>query len=116
MVRIKRGVTAKIRHKKIIKKAKGYYAARSRSYRSAFQAVIKSGQYAYRDRKQKKRKFRQLWIIKINAAARQNNISYSSLIYKLKKSNININRKTLANIALSDILTFNKLLTYSYNQ
>ncbi|QJC36002.1 50S ribosomal protein L20 [Enterobacteriaceae endosymbiont of Donacia cincticornis] len=113
MVRIKRGVTSKTRHKKILKQAKGYYGARSRSYRSAFQAIIKSGQYAYRDRKQKKRKFRQLWIIKINAAARKKNISYSSLIYKLKKNNININRKMLANIALSDNLTFNKLLTYS---
>ncbi|QJC34415.1 50S ribosomal protein L20 [Enterobacteriaceae endosymbiont of Donacia crassipes] len=115
MVRVKRGVTAKIRHKKIIKQAKGYYGARSRSYRSAFQAVIKSGQYAYRDRKQKKRKFRQLWIMKINAAARQKNISYSSLIHQLKKNNININRKILASIALSDNLTFNKLLTYSYH-
>ncbi|QJC35189.1 50S ribosomal protein L20 [Enterobacteriaceae endosymbiont of Donacia proxima] len=115
MVRVKRGITTKTRHKKIIKQAKGYYGARSRSYRSAFQAVIKSGQYAYRDRKQKKRKFRQLWIIKINAAARQKNISYSSLIHKLKKNNININRKILANIALSDNLTFNKLLTYSFN-
>ncbi|QJC33596.1 50S ribosomal protein L20 [Enterobacteriaceae endosymbiont of Donacia provostii] len=115
MVRIKRGVTAKKRHKKILKKAKGYYGARSRSYRSAFQAVIKSGQYAYRDRKQKKRKFRQLWIMQINAAARQKNISYSYLIYKLKKNNININRKMLANIAISENLIFNKLINHSCN-
>ncbi|QJC35593.1 50S ribosomal protein L20 [Enterobacteriaceae endosymbiont of Donacia sparganii] len=110
MVRIKRGVTAKARHKKIIKQAKGYYGAKSRTYRSAFQAVIKSGQYAYRDRKQKKRKFRQLWIMKINAAVRQKNISYNYLIYKLKKNNININRKILANMAIFDNLSFNKLI------
>ncbi|QJC38041.1 50S ribosomal protein L20 [Enterobacteriaceae endosymbiont of Donacia marginata] len=115
MVRIKRGVTAKARHKKIIKQAKGYYGARSRTYRSAFQAVIKSGQYAYRDRKQKKRKFRQLWIMKINAAARQKNISYNYLIYKLKKNNININRKMLANMAMFDNLSFNKLINFSNN-
>ncbi|QJC37641.1 50S ribosomal protein L20 [Enterobacteriaceae endosymbiont of Donacia bicoloricornis] len=115
MVRIKRGVTAKARHKKIIKQAKGYYGARSRTYRSAFQAVIKSGQYAYRDRKQKKRKFRQLWIIKINAAARQQNMSYNCLIYKLKKNNININRKILANIAMFDNSSFNKLINFSKN-
>lgn len=115
MVRIKRGVTAKARHKKIIKQAKGYYGARSRTYRSAFQAVIKSGQYAYRDRKQKKRKFRQLWIMKINAAARQKNISYNCLIYGLKKNNVNINRKILANMAMFDNLSFNKLINFSKN-
>ncbi|QJC36818.1 50S ribosomal protein L20 [Enterobacteriaceae endosymbiont of Donacia vulgaris] len=113
MVRIKRGVTAKARHKKIIKQAKGYYGSRSRTYRSAFQAVIKSGQYAYRDRKQKKRKFRQLWIMRINAAARQKNISYNHLIFKLKKNNININRKILADMAMFDYLSFERLINFT---
>ncbi|QJC33196.1 50S ribosomal protein L20 [Enterobacteriaceae endosymbiont of Donacia clavipes] len=113
MVRIKRGVTSKARHKKILKQAKGYYGSRSRTYRSAFQAVIKSGQYSYRDRKQKKRKFRQLWIMKINAAVRQKKISYSNFIYNLKKNNININRKNLADIATFNNSSFNKLIQYS---
>ncbi|KJS96363.1 50S ribosomal protein L20 [Salmonella enterica subsp. enterica serovar Heidelberg str. SARA40] len=77
MARVKRGVIARARHKKILKQAKGYYGARSRVYRVAFQAVIKAGQYAYRDRRQRKRQFRQLWIARINAAARQNGISYT---------------------------------------
>ena len=76
MARVKRGVIARARHKKILKQAKGYYGARSRVYRVAFQAVIKAGQYAYRDRRQRKRQFRQLWIARINAAARQNGISF----------------------------------------
>lgn len=80
MARVKRGVIARARHKKILKQAKGYYGARSRVYRVAFQAVIKAGQYAYRDRRQRKRQFRQLWIARINAAARQNGISYSKFI------------------------------------
>ncbi|QJC32789.1 50S ribosomal protein L20 [Enterobacteriaceae endosymbiont of Donacia semicuprea] len=113
MVRIKRGVTSKARHKKILKQAKGYYGSRSRTYRSAFQAVIKSGQYSYRDRKQKKRKFRQLWIMKINAAVRQKKMSYSNFIYNLKKNNININRKNLADIATFSNSSFNKLIQYS---
>lgn len=85
MARVKRGVIARARHKKILKQAKGYYGARSRVYRVAFQAVIKAGQYAYRDRRQRKRQFRQLWIARINAAARQNGISYSRFINGLKK-------------------------------
>lgn len=85
MARVKRGVIARARHKKILKQAKGYYGARSRVYRVAFQAVIKAGQYAYRDRRQRKRRFRQLWIARINAAARQNGISYSKFINGLKK-------------------------------
>ncbi len=85
MARVKRGVIARARHKKILKQAKGYYGARSRVYRVAFQAVIKAGQYAYRDRRQRKRQFRQLWIARINAAARQNGISYSKFINGLKK-------------------------------
>lgn len=85
MARVKRGVIARARHKKILKAAKGYYGARSRVYRVAFQAVIKAGQYAYRDRRQRKRQFRQLWIARINAAARQNGLSYSKFINGLKK-------------------------------
>lgn len=93
MARVKRGVTARARHKKVLKAAKGYYGARSRVYRVAFQAVIKAGQYAYRDRRQKKRQFRQLWIARINAAARQNSMSYSRFINGLKKASIEIDRK-----------------------
>ncbi len=88
MARVKRGVIARARHKKILKQAKGYYGARSRVYRVAFQAVIKAGQYAYRDRRQRKRQFRQLWIARINAAARQNGISYSKFINGLKKASV----------------------------
>jgi len=92
MARVKRGVTARARHKKILKLAKGYYGARSRVYRVAKQAVIKAGQYAYRDRKQKKRQFRALWIVRINAAARMYGISYSRLINGLNKANVGIDR------------------------
>lgn len=88
MPRVKRGVTARARHKKVLKLAKGYYGARSRTYRVAVQAVTKAGQYAYRDRRQKKRQFRQLWIARINAAARQNGLSYSRFINGLKKASI----------------------------
>ena len=88
MPRIKRGVTAHARHKKILKKAKGYYGARSRVFRVAKQAVIKAGQYAYRDRRQRKRQFRSLWIIRINAAARQCGLSYSQLMNGLQKASI----------------------------
>ncbi len=94
MARVKRGVIARARHKKILKQAKGYYGARSRVYRVAFQAVIKAGQYAYRDRRQRKRQFRQLWIARINAAARQNGLSYSKFINGLKKASIEIDRKS----------------------
>ena len=79
MARVKRGVTARARHKKVLKAAKGYYGARSRTFRVAVQAVTKAGQYAYRDRRQKKRQFRALWIVRINAAARQHDLSYSKL-------------------------------------
>jgi large subunit ribosomal protein L20 len=100
MPRVKRGVTAKKRHKKILKKAKGYYGARSRVYRVAKQAVIKAAQYAYRDRKQRKRQFRALWIIRINAAAREFGLSYSRFINGLKKAKIEIDRKILADLAV----------------
>ncbi|MCQ8129711.1 50S ribosomal protein L20 [Methylomonas rivi] len=106
MARVKRGVTARARHKKILKLAKGYYGARSRVYRVAKQAVIKAGQYAYRDRKQKKRQFRALWIVRINAAARMCGISYSRMINGLNKANVAIDRKVLADLAVRDMDAF----------
>jgi len=109
MPRVKRGVTARARHKKILKQAKGYYGARSRIYRVAKQAVIKAGQYAYRDRKQRKRQFRALWIVRINAAARQCGISYSRFINGLNKASVTIDRKVLADIAVRDSDAFAKL-------
>jgi len=109
MPRVKRGVTARARHKKILKLAKGYYGARSRVYRVAKQAVIKAGQYAYRDRKQKKRQFRALWIVRINAAARMYGISYSRLINGLNNANVGIDRKVLADLAVRDIQAFGKI-------
>ena len=110
MPRVKRGVTARARHKKVMKAAKSYYGARSRVYRVAVQAVTKAGQYAYRDRRQKKRQFRQLWIARINAAARQNGLSYSRLIDGLKKASIEIDRKILSDIAVHDKLAFTALV------
>ncbi|MFU7710288.1 50S ribosomal protein L20 [Aeromonas veronii] len=110
MPRVKRGVTARARHKKVMKAAKGYYGARSRVYRVAVQAVTKAGQYAYRDRRQKKRQFRQLWIARINAAARQNGLSYSRLINGLKKASIEIDRKILSDIAVHDKMAFTALV------
>lgn len=106
MTRVKNSVVAHNRHKKILKKASGYYGARSRTYRVAYQAVLKSGQYSYRDRRQKKRLFRKLWINRINAASRQYDISYNSLIDGLNKSAIYINRKMLSEIAMFDKETF----------
>ncbi|XNG91559.1 50S ribosomal protein L20 [Vibrio cyclitrophicus] len=106
MPRVKRGVQARARHKKVLKQAKGYYGARSRVYRVAFQAVTKTGQYAYRDRRNKKRQFRQLWIARINAASRQNGLSYSRFINGLKKASIEIDRKILADIAVFDKAAF----------
>lgn len=106
MARVKRGVTARARHKKVLKAAKGYYGARSRTFRVAVQAVTKAGQYAYRDRRQKKRQFRELWIVRINAAARQHGLSYSQFMNGLKKANIEIDRKMLSEIAINDKATF----------
>lgn len=106
MTRVKRGVTAKARHKKIMNLAKGYSGARSRTYRVAKQAVIKAGQYAYRDRRQKKRQFRALWIVRINAQAREHGLSYSRLIDGLKKANIELDRKILADMAVHDKVAF----------
>lgn len=102
MARVKRGVTAGRRHKKMLGKAKGYYGARSRTYRTAKQAVIKAGQYAFRDRRAKKRDFRALWIARINAAARAYELSYSRLIAGLKAAGIEIDRKLLADLAVND--------------
>lgn len=102
MARVKRGVVARRRHKKILARAKGYYGARSRVYRVAFQAVIKAGQYQYRDRRQRKRQFRALWITRINAAARINGLTYSRLICGLKKAAIEVDRKMLADLAVFD--------------
>lgn len=102
MARVKRGVQARAKHKKVLKKAKGYYGARSRVYRVAKQAVIKAGQYAYRDRKQCKRQFRSLWIIRINAALEPFELSYSKFIRGLKLAAIEIDRKILADLAIHD--------------
>lgn len=102
MARVKRGVIANARHKKVLRKAKGYYGARSKVFRVAKQAVIKAGQYAYRDRRQRKRQFRALWIARINAAARMNGLSYSRLINGLNRAEIDIDRKVLADIAVHD--------------
>ena len=110
MPRVKRGVVARARHKKVLAQAKGYYGARSRVYRVAFQAVTKAGQYAYRDRRQRKRQFRQLWIARINAAARQNGLSYSRLINGLKQASVEIDRKILADIAVFDKSAFTALV------
>lgn len=110
MARVKRGTIARARHKKVLKQAKGYYGARSRIYRVAVQAVTKAGQYAYRDRRQRKRQFRQLWIARINAAARQNGMSYSRFINGLKKASVEIDRKILADIAVHDKAAFTALV------
>lgn len=106
MPRVKRGVTARARHKKIIKQAKGYYGRRKNVFRVAKQAVIKAGQYAYRDRRQRKRQFRTLWIARINAAARQCGLSYSRFINGLKKAQVEVDRKVLADIAVYDKAAF----------
>ncbi len=110
MVRVKRGITSRKKHKKIIKLSKGYYSSRSRTYRSAYQATIKAGQYAYRDRKQKKRNFRKLWIIQINAKVREYGISYSKFIKKLNDISIKINRKMLVDIIKNNPSSFDKLM------
>lgn len=106
MARVKRGVVARRRHKKILKQAKGYYGARSRVFRVAKQAVIKAGQYAYRDRRQRKRQFRALWIARINAGARINGLSYSRLIAGLKRAEVEIDRKVLADLAMNEQQAF----------
>ncbi len=110
MPRVKRGVVAHRRHKKVLKQAKGYYGARSRIFRVAKQAVTKAGQYAYRDRRQRKRQFRALWITRINAQSRANGLSYSRLINGLKKANIGLDRRVLADLAVHDKPAFTAIV------
>lgn len=110
MARVKRGVTARARHKKILKAAKGYRGARSRVFRVAKQAVTKAAQYAYRDRRAKKRDFRALWIIRINAAARIHGMSYSRFMNGLKQAEIEVDRKVLADLAIHDEKAFAQLV------
>ena len=110
MPRVKRGVTARASHKKVLKQAKGYRGARSRVFRVAKQAVTKAGQYAYRDRKTKKRVFRRLWIARINAGAREQGITYSRMMEGLKKANIDIDRKMLADLAIADTAAFTAIV------
>ena len=102
MPRVKRGVTARARHKKVLKQAKGYRGRRKNVFRVAKQAVIKAGQYAYRDRRQRKRQFRALWIARINAAARECGLSYSRFIDGLNKAGVELDRKVLADLAVFD--------------
>ena len=109
MARIKRGVTARARHKRILKLAKGYYGARRKVFRVAKQAVTKAAQYAYIGRKQRKRQFRSLWIVRINAAARLNGLSYSRFMNGLLKAGIKLDRKALADIAIHDANAFAKI-------
>jgi large subunit ribosomal protein L20 len=109
MARVKRGVTARRRHKKVLKLAKGYFHARRKVFRVAKQAVTKAAQYAYIGRKQRKRQFRALWIVRINAGARQFGMSYSRFMNGLKKAEITLDRKVLSDIAVHDIAAFGKL-------
>jgi len=109
MPRATNNVASHRRHKKYLKAAKGYFGARSKLYRTARQTVEKGWTYAYRDRKQRKRMFRRLWIVRINAGARANGLTYSTLIHKLNKSNITINRKVLAHLAMHDPAAFTQL-------
>ncbi|ASK27722.1 50S ribosomal protein L20 [Neisseria chenwenguii] len=110
MPRVKRGVTARARHKKVLALAKGYRGRRKNVYRVAKQAVMKAGQYAYRDRRQRKRQFRQLWIVRINAGARENGLSYSKFMNGLKRAAIEIDRKVLADLAVFDKAAFAQLV------
>lgn len=110
MARVKTARITRKRHKKIMKQAKGYYGAKSRRFRMANQAVMKSGMYAYIGRKDKKSNFRKLWITRINAAARQNGMTYSRLIAGLKKAKVEINRKMLADIAITDPKAFTEIV------
>lgn len=110
MARVKKGVTARKRHKKILKLAKGYFGSKHRLFRPANEQVLKSLTYAYRDRRNKKRDFRRLWIARINAAARINGMSYSKLINGLKQAGVDINRKMLADMAVSDEKSFGQLV------
>lgn len=110
MPRVKRGVTARARHKKVLALAKGYRGRRKNVYRIAKQAVMKAGQYAYRDRRQRKRQFRSLWIARINAAARELGLSYSKFMNGLKRASIEVDRKVLADLAVFDKAAFGSLV------
>lgn len=110
MPRVKRGVTARARHKKVLALAKGFRGRRKNVYRVAKQAVMKAGQYAYRDRRQRKRQFRQLWIVRINAGARENGLSYSKFMNGLKRAAIELDRKVLADLAVFDKAAFAQLV------
>ncbi|CFX53874.1 Ribosomal protein L20 [Syntrophomonas zehnderi OL-4] len=113
MPRVKRGVTSHRKHKKVLKLAKGYRGSKSKLYRVANQQVMKSGNYAYAHRKLKKREFRQLWIARINAAARDNGTTYSRMVHGLKVAGVDINRKVLADLAISDPQGFSELAELS---
>lgn len=113
MPRVKNGAVTKARHKKVLKQAKGYFGSKHRLYKTAKEQLMHSGQYAYRDRKQKKRDFRKLWITRINAACRENDISYSRFIEGLNKAGVEINRKMLAEVAINDPKAFSELVKVS---
>ncbi len=113
MARVKNGATTKARHKKILKQAKGYFGSKHRLYKTAKEQLMHSGQYAFRDRKQKKRDFRKLWITRINAACRENEISYSRFIEGLTKAGVEVNRKMLSEIAINDPKAFSELVKIS---
>ena len=110
MTRVKNGVTTKARHKKVLKAAKGYFGSKHRLYKTAKEQLMHSGQYAFRDRRQKKRDFRRLWIVRINAACRENEISYSRFIEGLTKAGVEVNRKMLSEIAINDPKAFSELV------
>jgi large subunit ribosomal protein L20 len=116
MARVKRGIMVRKRHNKILKLAKGYRGSKSKLYRVANQQVMKSGSYAYMHRKMKKRDFRKLWITRINAAARVNGMSYSTLINGLKKAGVQVNRKVLADLAVNDKQAFTDLVSVAKNK
>lgn len=116
MTRVKRGIIKRKKHKKVLKETRGYYGAKSRSYRAAKQQILKSLAYAYRDRKNNKRNFRRLWIIRINAAARLNGLSYNELINGLKKASVEINRKILSELAVNDPDAFKELTEVAKKQ
>ncbi|MCZ6656782.1 MAG: 50S ribosomal protein L20 [Gammaproteobacteria bacterium] len=109
MPRASRSVASRARRKKVLKQAKGYYGARSRTFKVAKQAIIKAGQYAYRDRRQRKRQFRSLWIVRINAAAHEHGLSYSRFIAGLKEADIEVDRRVLADLAMHEKETFSAL-------
>ena len=113
MARVKNGATTKARHKKVLKQAKGYFGSKHRLYKSAKEQLMHSGRYAFRDRKQRKRDFRKLWITRINAACRENNISYSRFIEGLNKAGVLVNRKMLSEIAINDPKAFTELVNIS---